>query len=148
MSLAERILFFRKKSKEEILDSLFGRLCVLYLLLPETDKEGHISWGEGKFRLPKDVSFLLGFNKQEERNAAVFVQLESEESRMKAVVSIESGDRRVQICLDGRQKISLNTNASEAREEPSSIVAPWVLLEQAIEIGERIVALKQTVPDC
>ena len=148
MSIAEKLLSFRKKSKEEIVDSLVIRLCSLYCFLPETDQESYISWGEGKFWLPKDVSSLLGFDKQEERNATVFVQIEGEESHMKAVVSIESEDRRIEICLDGRQEIHLTTNASEAREEPGSIVAPLVLLEQAIEMGERIVALRQTAPGC
>ncbi len=133
--------FFKRKDQERIKKALIGRACKLYFCLPESDLENNISWGEG--RVPVSENLLNTLNGKEQ----------SGEGRVKIITSaiygkeafgvdltIELNGRAIEFSINRKHKIKINQKTENGRKKHKT-TEPWMLLEQAIKVGEDIINL-------
>jgi hypothetical protein len=140
MSLIERYLF-RRKDQEENKKVLIGRIYKLYFCFPERDLENNISWGEGEVLLSKELlNSLDGKTQSAERRVKITVSAIDGEKDFNVDLAVELKERVIEFSINCNHEININQRTENGRERYNS-TEQWKFLEQAIMVGEKIVAL-------
>ncbi len=140
MSVIERYIF-RRKDQEKIKKALVGRICKLYFCLPERDIENNISWGEGRVSLSKELLNSLGGRMRfEKRKVKITTCTIYGKEDFNVDLAVELKGRAVEFSINREHKIKIKQRTENGRKKHNT-TEPWVLLEQAIKVGENIIAL-------
>jgi hypothetical protein len=138
--MIERYLF-KRKDKEKRKKILVGKVCKLYFCLPESDIENNISWGEGRVSLPKELlSSLNGKIQLKERKVKITTSAIYGREAFGVDLTVELKERAIEFSVNRKHKIKINQRTENGRKK-HNIKEPWMLLEQAIKVGEKIVSL-------
>lgn len=143
MSAIERFIF-RRKDRERARETeraLIGRVCKLYFCLPESDLENRISWGEGRVSLSIELlNSLDGKTQPEERKVKITTCAISGEEAFGIDLTVKLDGRAIEFSVDRKHKIKIKQRTENGRKKYNP-TEPWMLLEQAIKVGEKIIAL-------
>jgi hypothetical protein len=138
--MIERYLF-KRKDQDKIKKNLVGRACKLYFCLPESDIENKISWGEGKVPLSQELlNSLNGKIRPGKRRVKITTCAVYGKEAFGVNLAVELNGRAIEFSVNRRHKIKIKQRTENERKK-HNIAEPWMLLEQAIKVGEEIVAL-------
>lgn len=139
--MIERYFFKKRKDQEIIKKALIGRVCKLYFCLPESDLENNISWGEGRVPLSKELlNSLDGKMRPKERRIKITTCAIYGKEAFGVDLTLELKERAIEFSVNRRHKIKIKQRTEDGRKKHNT-TEPWILLEQAIKVGEKIIAL-------
>lgn len=133
--------FFKRKDQEKIKKALIGRVCKLYFCLPESDLRSNISWGEGKVPVSENLlSTLNGKEQSVEGKVKIITSAIYGKEAFGVDLTIELNGRAMEFSINRKHKIKINKRTKNGRKKHKT-TEPWMLLEQAIKVGENIINL-------
>jgi len=143
MSVIERYIFGRKDRKraKEAERALIGRVCKLFFCLPESDFGNNVSWGEGRVSLSEELLNILdGRMRPEERRVKITTCAIYGKEAFGVDLTVKLDGRAIEFSVNRRHKIKIKQITKSGRKKHNT-TEPWILLEQAIKVGEEIIAL-------
>lgn len=133
--------FFKRKDGERIKKALMGRVCKLYFCLPESDSRNNVSWGEGRVSLPRELlNSLNGKVRFGERRVKIITSAIYGKQSFGVDLTIELNGRAIEFSINRKHKIRINQRIENGKKKHKT-TKPWMLLEQAVKVGENIIEL-------